>query len=563
MRPSSCAPFSGRDGLVPAVAHLDEREPPRPAGLPVHDELHLGHGPVLGEQLPELVLGGRERHVADVQILRHRVSLQNNREKAASAVFGGRQNARRTEYSVPGACDKPHHNLARKTDVCPPSQFSVRELNRNATRMAWPMHRPVMRLRPVSSAGYDRFAVRFPWYRSMRPFVITAAIFAGISLPQMETRAEPDFDKDVAPLLARRCLECHTGADPKGDLDLTRKDVGDRQGRAGRARANRRTASCGSRWPPTRCRRRSRSTRRRKALLKAWIAGGAKWGTDPIDPFAATTDNRAGRDWWSLQPVTRPDRSRTAAVPIRSTPSSGRSSSDHEAGHRRRPPTAARSSAASTSTCIGLPPTSEEVEAFAKDTSPDAYEKLVDSLLAVAALRRALGPLLARRRPLRRDERLRARPGEAERLEVSRLGHPRLQRRHAVRPLRASSSSPATSCPTAREQTVIATGFLRLGTWNDEPNDPQRVQVRPARRHGRRDQHRVPRPDGEVRPLPRPQVRPDPADRLLPHGRGVLGRARSSPGRANCSAGRTRRRSGRRTSSAGPTAAATCRRCTC
>ena len=31
---------------------------------------------------------------------------------------------------------------------------------------------------------------------------------------------------------------------------------------------------------------------------------------------------------------------------------------------------------------IGLPPSVEEAEAFQKDTSPDAYEKLVDLLLA-------------------------------------------------------------------------------------------------------------------------------------------------------------------------------------
>ena len=35
--------------------------------------------------------------------------------------------------------------------------------------------------------------------------------------------AAPDFDKDVAPLIARRCLDCHSGADPKGGLDLSRK----------------------------------------------------------------------------------------------------------------------------------------------------------------------------------------------------------------------------------------------------------------------------------------------------------------------------------------------------
>src|SRR5947209_13396514 len=31
----------------------------------------------------------------------------------------------------------------------------------------------------------------------------------------------PDFDRDVAPLLAERCLECHRGAKPKGGLDLS------------------------------------------------------------------------------------------------------------------------------------------------------------------------------------------------------------------------------------------------------------------------------------------------------------------------------------------------------
>src|SRR5204862_6878298 len=44
-----------------------------------------------------------------------------------------------------------------------------------------------------------------------------------------------------------------------------------------------------------------------RAVLKAWIAAGARWGTDPIDPLRATTDKRAGYDWWSLRPVTRPE----------------------------------------------------------------------------------------------------------------------------------------------------------------------------------------------------------------------------------------------------------------
>lgn len=41
-------------------------------------------------------------------------------------------------------------------------------------------------------------------------------------------------------------------------------------------------------------------------LLQEWIASGARWGTDPIDPFRFSTERRAGYDWWSLQPVRRP-----------------------------------------------------------------------------------------------------------------------------------------------------------------------------------------------------------------------------------------------------------------
>src|SRR5262249_28743968 len=64
-------PVHRRYCLVPTVAHLDEGEPPWPAGLAVHDDLDLGHRAVLGEHLPELVLGRREGHVADVQVLGH------------------------------------------------------------------------------------------------------------------------------------------------------------------------------------------------------------------------------------------------------------------------------------------------------------------------------------------------------------------------------------------------------------------------------------------------------------------------------------------------------------
>ena len=58
------------------------------------------------------------------------------------------------------------------------------------------------------------------------------------------------------------------------------------------------------------------------------------------------------------------------------------------------------------------------------------------SAARLAPLRRALGPALARPGPLRRDQRLRARLGQAVRLAVPRLRDRRLQPRQAVRPVR-------------------------------------------------------------------------------------------------------------------------------
>src|SRR4051794_36993917 len=114
--------------------------------------------------------------------------------------------------------------------------------------------------------------------------------------------AGPDFDRDVAPLLARRCLDCHSGSEPKGGLDLSRK-----KGAMAVVSAKKPDDSAlyqrvrDDEMPP-----KKPLSPAEKATLKAWIAGGATWGTDPIDPFRVTTGGRAGYDWWSLQPVARP-----------------------------------------------------------------------------------------------------------------------------------------------------------------------------------------------------------------------------------------------------------------
>ena len=94
----------------------------------------------------------------------------------------------------------------------------------------------------------------------------------------------------------------------------------------------------------------------------------------------------------------------------------------------------------------------------------------------LAPLRREVGPALARPRPLRRDEQLRARQPQAQRLAVPRLRHPRRSTTTSPTTASSASSSPATSCPTPTPTPSIATGYYRLGIWDDEPTDREQAR---------------------------------------------------------------------------------------
>jgi len=207
-----------------------------------------------------------------------------------------------------------------------------------------------------------------------------ALLFAALSASRAPAAA-PDFDRQIAPLLASRCLDCHSGPKPKGKLDLSRK-----AGTADVLVAGKPTDS--SLWqrvaagemPP-----KKPLPEAEQKLLKEWIEAGAKWGSDPIDPFRFSTGTRAGRDWWALQPLQYP------AVPdIRNPKIAVQNEIDRfviaklsEKGLSPSPEADRRTRIRRVYfDLIGLPPTPEEVERFLKDTDEHAYEKVVDRLLA-------------------------------------------------------------------------------------------------------------------------------------------------------------------------------------
>jgi hypothetical protein len=107
------------------------------------------------------------------------------------------------------------------------------------------------------------------------------------------------FEYEIAPLLAKHCLECHDTSRKEGALDLSRKAAAFKGGDSGKA-IDPGHGSESELWelvesddmpedrPPL--------SRREKDLLKRWIDEGAVWTLDWIDP--ATYQNEGGGEQW-------------------------------------------------------------------------------------------------------------------------------------------------------------------------------------------------------------------------------------------------------------------------
>jgi mono/diheme cytochrome c family protein len=242
--------------------------------------------------------------------------------------------------------------------------------------------------------------MRQPFSNSARAVMLWAVWPALMVLGRQAVSAEP-LEARVEALLARNCLECHNGSDRKGGLDLTRREAALKGGDSGKAiepgdgkksllieRVN------DGEMPP---KERPPLTVDDRKLLQEWITAGAKWASDPIDPFRYSTERRAGYDWWSLQPVRAiaPPAEHTVGAKIPGISPSRlarwrKSPVDRFLLAKLEAAQLAPATEADRRTLIrrlyfdvlGLPPSPEEVAVFVADTDSRSYEKLVDKLLA-------------------------------------------------------------------------------------------------------------------------------------------------------------------------------------
>ncbi len=195
---------------------------------------------------------------------------------------------------------------------------------------------------------------------------------------QKSSPAKVDFDREIRPILSNACYTCH-GPDEKtreADLRLDTRagafaDLGGYHaivpGQPEKSEILRRLLSRdeSEKMPPPDARQ--QVSAEQIELLRRWIQSGADW-----------------REHWSLippQPIT-PPKVKNATWPKNGIDGFILARLERENLMPSKPANKETLLRRVTLDLTGLPPTLDELDAFLADVSPDAYEKVVDRLLA-------------------------------------------------------------------------------------------------------------------------------------------------------------------------------------
>ncbi|WP_146852968.1 DUF1549 domain-containing protein, partial [Brevifollis gellanilyticus] len=277
-------------------------------------------------------------------------------------------------------------------------------------------------------------------------------------------QASVDYERDIKPLFKERCVSCHGSVKQKGDLRL---DAGSLIGKEVHGELVSRVISEDEdeRMPPEG----TRLTPVQVANLREWLAAGAPFPKDEAVP-------RKPSEHWSFQPVKRPK------IPesVHEHPVDAFVFGTHRLPSRATPGARLRRVYLD---LIGLPPTVEEQESFERlapgtdraDGTNGAYEGVIDRLLA----RPEYGERWARHwldvvryADSNGYERDAAKPyvWRYRDYVIDSLNKDKPFDRFVVEQLAGDVRESADEELNAER--VIATGFLRLGHWDDEPADP-------------------------------------------------------------------------------------------
>ncbi len=294
------------------------------------------------------------------------------------------------------------------------------------------------------------------------------------------------FEKEVLPILTTRCFKCHGGEEKiRGGLRLTTRGALLKGGDQGKvveldtpddSLLLKAINYDGLEMPPT-----GKLPASEIAVLSRWVKLGVPWGRERDEPPAAASKgpptNSAARledasRYWAYRKVQRP------AVPVVQHADQVRNAIDSFLLEKLEARGLTLSAPADRVALIrrayydlvGLPPRPEEVDAFVKDSDPLAYERLIDRLLASPQYGEKWG---------------------RHWLDLVRYAETNGYERDTPKPLAwryrdyvidaFNEDKPydvflreqlaGDELDEVTPETMIATGYYRLGIWDDEPAD--------------------------------------------------------------------------------------------
>ena len=228
---------------------------------------------------------------------------------------------------------------------------------------------------------------RHSFFRSL----ISAGLLLCVTSPAMAedpAAAEEFFEKQIRPILTTRCLECHgvkkqemslrldsaaglqKGSDSGPVIDATHSEASlilavlSHQGDI--------------KMPPD-----AKLPDDAIAAMKQWVAMGAPWPKNDAS-LAGVSPQEKAKQHWAFQPVKRPASPTVVSANAAENPIDLFLIERLEKSHLSLSPPADRHTLLRRASfdLLGLPPTADEFETFEKDTSPDAFARATDRLLA-------------------------------------------------------------------------------------------------------------------------------------------------------------------------------------
>lgn len=289
------------------------------------------------------------------------------------------------------------------------------------------------------------------------------------------------YEKEVLPILKANCYKCHGDGKAKGKLSLESRDAILKGGDNGPAvdldKPNESKLlqainyQDGLEMPPS-----GKLKPEQIDTLTRWVKAGL-----PMKATAAALAHEPkgglitpeARKYWAYQPVNRPPVPTVKSSQWLENPIDAFVLSKLEAKGLKPSPPADRVGLVRRLyyDLTGLPPTPEEVDAFVNDRSPNTYEQLIDRLLASPHYGEKWG---------------------RHWLDVVRYAESNGYERDGTKPyawryrdyvIRSFNSDKpydqfvreqlaGDEIPGYNPDAIIATGFYRLGLWDDEPVDP-------------------------------------------------------------------------------------------